>query len=74
MRGRGLLLATRDMIRRNGLNLRQGRLRLDMRSNFSTEGLIRHRSGLPWEVMESPRRDVFKERLNVALSSRTCSR
>lgn len=74
MRARGLLPATWDRMRANGLRLRQGRFRLDMTRNFSTEGLIRHRNGLPWRVMESPCREVLEDRLNVALTSRPCSR
>lgn len=64
--------ATRDRIRGHSLTLCQGRFRLgrkDIRRYFFTERMTGHWSGLPRDVQESPSMEVFKERLDVALSA-----
>ncbi|KFM08702.1 hypothetical protein AS27_11504, partial [Aptenodytes forsteri] len=53
----------------NSFKQKEGRFRLDIRKKFFTMRVVRHWNRLPSEAVDAPSLEVFKARLDGALSN-----
>ena len=68
--GEGLLIRMwSKRIRGNGFKLQEGRFRLDIRKKYFTVRVVKHWNRLPSKAVDAPFLEVFKARLDRALSN-----
>ncbi|KFV19150.1 hypothetical protein N340_12817, partial [Tauraco erythrolophus] len=53
----------------NGFKLKEGRFGIDIRKKFFTLRVVRYGNRLPRELVDAPSLEVFKARLDEALSN-----
>ncbi|KFQ91036.1 hypothetical protein Y956_09971, partial [Nipponia nippon] len=53
----------------NAFKLKEGRFKLDLRKEFFTMRVVRHWNRLPREAVDAPSLEVFKARMDGALSN-----
>jgi len=67
--GRNFCIACCDKTSGNGFKLREGRFRLDIRKTFFKMRVVKHWNRLSKEVVDAPSLELFKVRLDRALSN-----
>ena len=67
--GRDFTRECSERMRGNSLKLNEGRFRIDIRKKFFTVRVVRHWNRLPREAVDAPSLEVFKARLDGALSN-----